>query len=86
MDSPLFRELQLVCLFPDRMEDSERPKELCLQLPVAFGLDIFAVQPNFLAGDVAPRFDSLIVSSFLEFLGMVEIFSANNYQLSEFRR
>ena len=85
MDSPLLRKLQLVCLFPDRMEDSERPKELCLQLPVAFGLDIFTVQPNFLAGGVAPRFDSLIMSSFLEFLGMVEVFSANNHQFSEFR-
>ena len=85
MDSPLLRELQLVCLFPDRMEDSERPKELCLQLPVAFGLDIFTVQPNFLAGGVASRFDSLIVSSFLEFLGMVDVFSAHNHQFSEFR-
>ena len=84
MDSPLLRELQLVCLFPDRMEDSERPKELCLQLPVAFGLDIFAVQPNFLAGGIAPRFDSFIVSSFLKFLGIVEVFSANNHQFSEF--
>ena len=85
MDSPLLREFQLVCLFPDRMEDSERPKEFCLQLPVAFGLDIFTVQPNFLAGSVALRFDSLIVSSFLKLLGMVEIFSANNHQLSKFR-
>ena len=84
MDSLFLRKLQLVCLFPDRMEDLEPPKELCLQLPVAFGLDIFAVQPNFLAGGVAPRFDSLIVSSFLKFLGMVEIFSANNHQFSEF--
>ena len=85
MDSPLLRKLQLICLFPDRMEDSERPKELCLQLPVAFGLDIFAVQPDFLAGVVTPRFDSFIVSSFLKFLGMVEVFLANNYQFSEFR-
>ena len=85
MDSPLLRELQLVYLFSDRMENSKRPKELCLQLLVAFGLDIFAVQPNFLAGGVAPRFNSLIVSSFLEFLGMVEVFSVNNHQFSEFR-
>ena len=84
MDFPLFRKLQLVCLFSDRMEDSERPKKLCLQLPVAFSLDIFAFQPNFLAGGIAPRFDSLIVSLFLKFLGMVEVFSANNHQFFEF--
>ena len=66
------------------MEHSERPKELCLQLPVALGLDIFAVQPNFLAGKITLGFDSFIVSPFLQFLGMVEIFSLNNHQLSEF--
>ena len=49
MDSPLLKELQLVRLLPDRMENPKRPKELCIQLPVALGLDIFAVQPNFLA-------------------------------------
>ena len=84
MDSPLLRKLQLVCMFPDRMEDSERPKKLCFRLPVAFGLDIFAIQSNFLARGVAPRFDSLIMSSFLKFLGIVEVFPANNYQFSEF--
>ena len=48
------------------------------------GLDIFAVQPNFLTGRIALGFDSFIVSPFLKFLGMVEIFLANNHQLSEF--
>ena len=85
MHSPLLRKLQLVYLFPNRMEDSKRPKEFCLQLPVAFGLDIFAVQPNFFAKGVAPRFDFLIVSLFLKFLGMVKVFSANNHQFSKFR-
>ena len=67
------------------MKHLELPKELCLQLPVALGLDIFVVQPNFLVGRIALGFDSFIVSSFLKFLGIVEIFLANNYQLSEFR-
>ena len=85
MDFPLFRKLQLVCLFSNRIEDSERLKKLCLQLPVAFGLNIFAVQPNFLARSVTPRLDSLIVSLLLKFLGMVEVFLANSHQFSEFR-
>ena len=84
MDSPLLRKLQSVYLLPDRMEHPERPKELCFKLPIAFGFDIVAVQPNFLAGGVALRFDSFIVSPFLQFLGIVEIFSAYNHQLSEF--
>ena len=61
------------------MEHSEQPKKLCFQLPVAFGLDIFAVQPNFLAGGIASGFDSFIVGPFLKFLGMVETFLANNH-------
>ena len=85
MDSPLFRKLQLVRLLPDRMEHPERPKDLCLQLPVAFGLDVFAVQPNFLARGIALRLDSIIVSFFLKFLGVVEVFPTNNDQFSEFR-
>ena len=85
MNSPFLRKLQFVCLLPNRMEHSERPKELCFQLPVTLGLHIFVVQPNFLAGGIALGFDSFIVSPLLKFLGMVEIFSANNHQLSEFR-
>ena len=85
MDSPFLRKLQLVYLFPNRIEHSERPKKFCLQLLVAFGLDIFAVQPNFLTEGVASRLDSFIVSLFLKFLGMMKIFLADNHQLSEFR-
>ena len=67
------------------MEHLKWPKELCLQVPVAFGLNILAVQPNFIAGGVTPRFDSFIMTSFLKFLGIVEIFPANNHQFFEFR-
>ena len=66
------------------MEDSEQPKELCLQILVALSLNIFAVEPNFLAESSAPKFDFLIVSLFLKFLGMIKVFLANNYQVSEF--
>ena len=67
MDSTLFRKLQLVRLLSDRMKNPEWPKKLCLQLLVAFRLNIFAVQSNFFAGGVAPRFDSLIMSFFWSF-------------------
>ena len=81
MDSPLLRKFQLVRLLSNRIEHPKRPKELCLQLSVAFGLDIFAIQPNFLARGVALRLDSLIMSLFLKFLGMIEVFPAKNHQL-----
>ena len=61
------------------MKHPERPKKLCLQLLLMLSLDIFAVQPNFFAKSIALRFDSLIMSSFLKFLGIIEVFLANNY-------
>ena len=85
MNSPFLGKLQLVCLLPSRMEHSKRSKEFCLQLPVPLGPNIFTVQPNFLARRIALGFDSFIVSPFLKFLGMVEVFLTNNYQLIEFR-
>ena len=66
------------------MEHPEQPKKLCLQLSVMLSLDMFTIQPNFLAKGIASRFDSFIVNLFLKFLCMVEIFLANNYPLSEF--
>ena len=83
MNSPFLRKLQLVSLLPDRVEHSEWPKELCLQFAVPLSLDELAIQPNFLAGSVAPRLDSLIVGSFLKFLDMVEVFATYDHQLSE---
>ena len=64
------------------MQNSKRFKELCLQVLISFGLDIFAVQPNFITGGIAPRLDAFIVGPFLEFLGMVEVLSANDHQFS----
>ena len=61
------------------MEDLEWPKELCFQLPVSFGLDVFAIQPNFITRSIAPRLDAFIVGPFLKFLGMVEVLFANNH-------
>ena len=64
------------------MEDSERPKELCLQLPVLFDLDIFAIQPNFITKGIALRLDAFLVGPFLKILCIIEVFSANDHQLS----
>ena len=63
------------------MDHPERPKERYLQLLVMFGLDVFAIQPNFLAKGIASRFDSFIVNLFLKLLGIIKVFLANNYQL-----
>ena len=64
------------------MEDSKWSKEFCLQLPVSFDLDVFAIQSNFITGSIAPGLGAFIVGSLLEFLGMVEVLAADNHQLS----
>ena len=59
----------------------ERSEELGIKLPVAFGFDVFAIQPNFVTGCIAPRFDAFIVSSLLKLLSVVEVFPANGHQI-----
>ena len=63
------------------MEHPKRFKELCLQLPISFGLDVFAIQPNFITESIAAGLHALIVSFFLKFLRAIEVLSINNYQL-----
>ena len=73
-------------MLPNRVDYSEWPRKLYLQLAVPLGLDELAIQPNLLVGGVAPRFDSLIVGSLLKFLGMMEDLAAYDHQLSELLR
>ena len=79
MNSLFFRKLQLEYLFLKKMEHLERPKKLCLQLSIMLSLNIFVVQPNVLARDVALRLDFFIISLFLKLLGMVEVLATHNY-------
>ena len=61
------------------MEHLKRPQKRSLQLAVPLGVEVFIIQPNLLINDIASRFDSLIVGSFLKFLGMVEVLTTYNY-------
>ena len=45
-------------------------------------LNLFAVQPYFVTGGIVSRLNTFIVGLFLEFLSVLEVFLANNYQLS----
>ena len=71
MDPPLFWQFEFVGLAIHQVQNSKRPKKFRLQLLIAFGFDIFAVQPNFLARSVTSRLSSFIVSLFLQFLGVL---------------
>ena len=64
------------------MEDLKKSKKLYFQLLVFFNLDIFSIQPNFIARGIACRLDAFIIGLFLKILSIVEIFSINNYQFS----
>ena len=71
MNPPSFRQFEFRGLATHWLQNSKRPKELRLQLPIAFGFDIFAVQSNLFAGSITSRLNSFIVSSFLRFLGVL---------------
>ena len=71
IDPPSFWQFEFVGLATHWVQNSKRSKELRLQLLIAFGFDIFAVQPNLLSGSVTSRLSSFIVGLFLQFLGML---------------
>ena len=59
----------------------ERSKEHGFMLLVAFGFDLFVIQPNFVTKCVALRLDVSIVSLFLKLLRVVEVLPANGHQI-----
>ena len=71
MDPLLFRKFEFVGLATYRVQNSKKSKKLHLQLSIAFGFDIFVVQPNFLTGSVTFKLSFFIVGSFLQFLGVL---------------
>ena len=84
MDPLLFRQIEFVDLATYRLQNSKRPKKLYLQLLIAFGFDIFAIQPNFLAGSVTFRLCFFIVGLFMQFLGILQVFSAYTHKIPKF--
>ena len=56
------------------MQNSKWSKKLRLQFPLLFGLDIFAVQPNFITGSIALRLDAFIIGLLPKLLSVVEVF------------
>ena len=71
MDLSLFWQFEFVNLVTYQVQNSKTPKELRLQLPIMFGFDIFAVQPNLLVRNITLGLSFFIVSSFLQFLGVL---------------
>ena len=81
MDFFFPQQFEFVDLFIYWVQNSKRSKELCFQLPILFGLNVFAVQPNFITRNIAPRLDAFIISPLLKFLSVMEVLLANNHQL-----
>ena len=61
----------------------KKSEELGLKFAILFGLDIFAIQPNFVARSVALELYSLVVGLFLKLLSMVEVVPTHSHQFSE---
>ena len=76
-------KLNFISLLAHRMQHPKRSKKFCLGFLIPFGFDVFAIKPNFVARSIAFGLYGLIVVSFLEFLGMLEVFSADSHQFFE---
>ena len=74
MDPLSFWQFEFIDLATHQVQNSKRPKELCLQFPIAFGFNILTIQPNLLAGSITSRLSSFIVDLFLQLLGMLKFF------------
>ncbi len=55
------------------MQNSKRSEEFGLELAIPFGLDLFIIQPDYVAWGVAPRLHAFVVSSLLKLLGVMEV-------------
>ena len=63
------------------MKDLEGSKKLVFELLIPFYFDIFAIQLDFLARSVVMTLYFLVIGSFLLFLYMENVLTANFYQL-----
>ncbi len=68
-------------MLPYCIEDSEGSKKFALKFLVPLRLDVFAIQPDLLAGNVARALYSLVIGSFLQLLCMEKVLTANFHQL-----
>ena len=84
MDPLLFRQFEFVDLVTHQVQNSKKPKKLHLQLLITFGFDIFAIQSNFLTRSETSRLSSFIVSLFLQFLDILQVFFTCSHEILKF--
>ena len=84
IDLSSFCQFEFVGLAIYWVQNSKRPKKFCLQLLITFCFDIFAVQPNFLTKNINSRLRFFIVSSFLQFLIVLKVFSVCSHKFPKF--
>lgn len=58
-------------------------KKFSFKLVMLFGFDVFIIQPNFVARDIASKLYNLIMNLLLKLLSIVEVFLIYNYQFFE---
>ncbi len=79
----LFSLVIQVCRLDFLLKDLKKIKELTFKLAILFSLDVFTIQPNFITGSIAFKLYSLVISSFLKLLNIVEVFLIYNDEFLE---
>ncbi len=66
------------------MEDLEESKKVALKFLIPLRLNVFAIQPDLLTQSVVTALYFLVMGSFLQFLCVEKVLTANFHQLSQF--
>ena len=71
---------EFIGLLANRMQNSKKTKKFGFQLLISFGFNVFAIQSNLVIRNIASNLCTFIISLFLKFLGMMEVFTVNQHK------
>lgn len=76
-----FRKFYIINLLFDGMKYLKRSKKLFFQFLILYFHDLFAIQSKIIPKDITIGLYIFILSVFLKFLSIIEVFLVDNYQL-----
>ncbi len=86
MNPPFFWKLYFVSLLAYQIQYPKRSKEFSFEFSILSCFDVFDIQPNFVAWDIASRLCMHVVILLLKLLCMLKVLSTDSHQLSELGR
>ena len=79
----LFEQFELVNLFVYGVQYLKKTEKLDFPFIIPLNFELLITEQDFVTRGVVLRLDSLIMSLFLEFLGVMKVFLVNGHQFSD---